>query len=332
LPDTKRQSLSVFIAQKLEAKGLKVKINIGASSFKVDIGILHPDKPQQYILGVMLDGKFYYEAQTANDRETVMPAVLKGLGWNIFRIWTMDWVEHSEKIVSTIVVEVERLRTAEPANSVLEMPMTNDNEEDKKDIIEEGKNSINAATATEAPYRTYLGCVLLPVANGSSETIYEFRNRKLLQEQVREVINTEAPVSKSLLYKRVLQAWNTSRAGARLDAHLSDIIADMNLKQTKHHQPFYWREDQDADNFTEYRINGADKRNFEDIAPEELSAAITEAVQQNLSIEEEELLRYIAKLFGFAKVGRQIEGLLRYAVDMSVKKGKVKRENGRVKV
>lgn len=60
--------------------------------------------------------------------------------------------------------------------------------------------------------------------------------------------------------------------------------------------------------------------------------AITDAVEQYLSIEEEELLRYIAKVFGFLKVGRQIDGLLRYAVDLLVRDGVLKVEGGRVKL
>jgi hypothetical protein len=45
-----KQHLSASISKKLQEKGLEVKCNIGTSGFKVDIGIVHPDKPQQYIL------------------------------------------------------------------------------------------------------------------------------------------------------------------------------------------------------------------------------------------------------------------------------------------
>jgi len=34
------------------------------------------------------------------------------------------------------------------------------------------------------------------------------------------------------------------------------------------------------------------------------------------------LLRYMARMFGFAKVGGQIDALVRYAVDMAEQKGK----------
>jgi hypothetical protein len=71
---------------------------------------------------------------------------------------------------------------------------------------------------------------------------------------------------------------------------------------------------------------------MEDIAPEEILVALQEVVANNLSIEEDELLRYLARTFGFAKVGKQIDTILRYVIDTAVQNGKVKKENGRIKL
>lgn len=63
-----RKQLSESISKRLEEKGLLVKCDIGTSGFKVDVGIVHPDYPQRYILGVIVDGHYYFNASTANDR------------------------------------------------------------------------------------------------------------------------------------------------------------------------------------------------------------------------------------------------------------------------
>ena len=159
--------------------------------------------------------------------------------------------------------------------------------------------------------------------------MYEFQNRNRIKQQIQFLVDTEAPISKSLLYKKVLQAWNTSRAGARLDKHLEGIIKEMNIVQPTHHQPFYWSNNTTLDY---YRSNDIEKRNMEDIAPEEILVALQEVVTNNLSIEEAELLRYLARTFGFAKVGKQIDTILRYVIDTAVQHGKVKRENDRIKL
>ena len=324
-----RQSLSEAIGKRLQEKGLIIKSNIGTSEYKVDVGIVHPDKPQQYILGIILDGYYYYNARTCNDREMVMPSVLKTLGWNIFRIWAMDWHDNADKIVDAIVKKVKHLQTqpeVELEPQVAIEPIVAPEIEPIKTTVEEDV-SISIATNQQP----YIAHILKSIPNANSEMIYDYKHRNRIKQQIQSVVETEAPISKSLLYKKVLQAWNTSRAGARLDKHLEDIINEMNLAQINHYQTFYRTADSNVIP-DYYRSNDVEKRNMEDIAPEEIIVALQEVVTNNLSIEEEELLRYLARTFGFAKVGKQIDSILCYTIDLAVKEGKVKRENGRIKI
>jgi hypothetical protein len=320
-----KQHLSASISKMLQKKGLEVKCNIGTSGFKVDIGIVHPDKPQQYILGIVVDGHYYYNAHTTNDREMVMPSVLKALGWNIHRIWTIDWYENSDKVIDTIIARVKQLQTQpEVKEVVIPEPIVEPAFEPIKVLLEEV-----ATISVASKQKPYDNCVLTSVSNANSETIFEFQNRNIIKQQIQSLVDTEAPISKSLLYKKVLQAWNTSRAGARLDKHLEGIIKEMNIVQTIHHQPFYWSNNTTLEY---YRSNDIEKRIMEDIAPEEVLVALQEVVTNNLSIEEAELLRYLARTFGFAKVGKQIDAILHYVIDTAVQQGKVKRENDRIKL
>lgn len=320
-----KQHLSVSISKKLQEKGFDVKCNIGTSGFKVDIGIVHPNKPQQYILGIVIDGHYYYNAQTTNDREMVMPSVLKALGWNVHRIWTMDWLENATKIIDAIVEKVKHLQTQpDVKEETIEKPVAEPVFEPIKSIpVEVVTNNITTKL------KPYIAASLTSISSANSETIFEFQNRNTIKQHIQSLVDTEAPISKSLLYKKVLQAWNTSRAGARLDKHLEGIIKEMNVVETNHHQPFYWSNNTALDY---YRSNDTEKRNMEDIAPEEVIIALEEVVTNNLSIEENELIRYLARTFGFAKVGKQIDALLRYTIDEAVKQDKVRRENDRIKV
>lgn len=320
-----KQHLSASISKKLHEKGLEVKSNIGTSGFKVDIGIIHPDKPQQYILGVIIDGHYYYSAHTTNDREMIMPSVLKALGWNVYRIWTMDWYENSEKIIDSIIEKVKHLQTQPEImeEKIAELVVVPAFEPIK--AVPEEVSLANVASKQ----KPYVVAALSSVSNANSETIFEFQNRNAIKQQIQSLVDTEAPISKSLLYKKVLQAWNTSRAGARLDKHLEGVIKELSIIQTTHHQPFYWGSNTTLDF---YRSNNIEKRNMEDIAPEEVIVALEEVVTNNLSIEEDELLRYLARTFGFAKVGKQIDTMLRYSIDTAVKQDKVKRENNRIKL
>ncbi len=322
-----RQHLSDSISRRLQEKGFEIKCNIGTSDFKIDIGIVHRDKPQQYILGIVVDGYYYYNAHTTNDREMVMPSVLKSLGWNIHRIWTMDWYENSDKIIETIIEKVKQLYALPEVEEVkVEEPTVTPAFEPVK-AMPVTPVSINL-TKKQKPYIAY---ELAIISNANSETIYDFQNRNIIKQQIQKLVETEAPISKSLLYKKVLQGWNTSRAGARLDKHLEDIIKEMNLVQTLHHQPFFWTASSNT-TFDYYRNNEIEKRNMEDIAPEEVLVALVEVVENNLSIEVDELQRYLARTFGFAKVGKQIDTILTYVIDTAEKNGVVRRENERIKL
>lgn len=321
-----KQYLSASISKKLQEKGYDVKCNIGTSGFKMDIGIVHPDKPQQYILGIVIDGHYYYNAQTTNDREMVMPSVLRVLGWNIHLIWTMDWFENSNKVIDTIVEKIKYLQTLPVVKEeTIAEPIIVPTFEPIKAMMPD-EILTNNNTSKQKPY---VAASLTSVSFANSETIFEFQNRNIIKQQIQSLLDKEAPISKNLLYKKVLQAWNISRVGARLDKHLEEIIKEMNVVEITHHQPFYWSNNTILDY---YRSNDIENRNMEDIAPEEIIVALEEVVTNNLSIEEEELLRYLARTFGFAKVGKQIDTLLRYSTDTAVKQEKVKRENNRIKV
>lgn len=103
------------VANALEEKGWNVHLKIGVSSFRVDIGVVDPDSPSEYIAGIECDGATYNRASTARDRDKLRENVLKELGWNIIRIWSADWwVDRTgslEKLHSRLERILEEKRT-----------------------------------------------------------------------------------------------------------------------------------------------------------------------------------------------------------------------------
>ncbi len=321
--EVQRKHLSDAIAEQLRRKGLNINCNIGTSRFKIDLGIVHPERPQEYILGILLDGYYYYSARTTNDRDRVTPAVLKDLGWNIYRIWTLDWYEDAARIVDAVLVEIERLL------SVGETGATAPDEEPQElPPVAELPETIDPREAG-GKVRGYVIYKPAPVPGASSELIYAAINRDRLKQQIQMIMTAEAPISKSLLYRRLLKAWSISRVSTKLDKHLETVINEMALVQVRHHQVFYWNKNQNPMDY--YRNNGGEKRDIDDIAPEELKVALLDTAARNLSIEEEELLRYMARLFGFAKLGKQVDVRLRYVIGLAIDVGELVREGERLK-
>ncbi len=79
------------VAQALQGLGWEVRTQIGVSSFRVDLGVVDPEQPGRFLAGIECDGATYHRAATARDRDRLREQVLRGLGWQIVRIWSTDW-------------------------------------------------------------------------------------------------------------------------------------------------------------------------------------------------------------------------------------------------
>ncbi len=79
------------VARALIDRGWTVHPQVGVSSFKIDLGIVHPDFPGRYLAGVECDGATYHRSATARDRDKLREQVLRRLGWEILRVWSTDW-------------------------------------------------------------------------------------------------------------------------------------------------------------------------------------------------------------------------------------------------
>lgn len=100
---TKSVSTVEAIADAIRDMGYSVDTNVGRSSFKIDIAVVDPKDKSHYLLGILCDGENYYGTKTERDREIIQPSVLRGLGWSLMRVWSIDWFVNREK-------ELERIR------------------------------------------------------------------------------------------------------------------------------------------------------------------------------------------------------------------------------
>ena len=102
------------VKRALEAKSWVVHPQVGVSYFRVDFGIVHPDKPGVYLCGVEADGAQFHRSATARDRDKLRQSALENLGWRILRIWSTEWWLDSnaaiEKVHRRLLVMLEQDR------------------------------------------------------------------------------------------------------------------------------------------------------------------------------------------------------------------------------
>jgi len=320
-----KASLIESIAKHLEKAGLTVGKNIGTSDYKVDLGIIHPNKKDEYILGILLDGDNYFNIHTTNDRELLAPNVLSALDWNIFRIWTLDWLKNKNEILAQIQEKVKHYSEFGKEEVVIERSLQEEPIKTQNTLQEvENDNSHSLMI----PYEN---AVLERAPYASSESIYFFVNRSVLIKQFIDLVSIEAPISKKYLFRKILILWNTARAGAKLNSYLTEILESIDaITQNETHQVFYWSEVVTPDSLQYYRDNSVIGRSIDDISQEEIKLAILEIIEVNLSLSKDDLVRITSKTFGFMKVGIQIDQFINAAIEQLIESNKVMFSDSRI--
>jgi len=79
------------VARALRERGWDVHPQIGVSAYRIDLGVVHPDRPGAYLAGVECDGASYHSSAYARERDKIRQQVLEGLGWTLLRVWSLDW-------------------------------------------------------------------------------------------------------------------------------------------------------------------------------------------------------------------------------------------------
>ena len=98
----------IAVARALKEKGWEVHPQVGISAYRIDLGIVHPDKPGTYLAGVECDGAMYHSSLYARERDKIRQAVLEKLGWKLFRVWSTDWWTNAPKAADILHVALTK--------------------------------------------------------------------------------------------------------------------------------------------------------------------------------------------------------------------------------
>ncbi|MBT3637453.1 MAG: DUF4011 domain-containing protein [Opitutae bacterium] len=112
-----------WFCERLRSDGYEVDPQVGISGWRVNLGIKSPGKPDEYLCGIELDGASYHLAPGARDRDVGRPLILESKGWNIFRVWSIDFFHDPEAEYSRIVRLIENAKRKE-SESIHTNPQT----------------------------------------------------------------------------------------------------------------------------------------------------------------------------------------------------------------
>ena len=79
------------VAKVVESAGLEAVFQVGVAGYFIDIGVRRREGDRSFLLGIECDGATYHSSKSARDRDRLREEIIKGRGWNLYRIWSTDW-------------------------------------------------------------------------------------------------------------------------------------------------------------------------------------------------------------------------------------------------
>jgi len=325
----RQKSLVDIIADKIREHGFQVNTNIGCSGYRMDIVIVNPEKTSEYILGILCDGANYKAAKTVRDREIIQQEVLKTLGWKIYRVWTMDWWENQAKVMEGILNAITTSKSQVMDDNVAKselLPPHNQNAEWFRESLALNKY----VSPVESKYCIYCESTDLKIVEFPSEEFLNPTKSSIVLAQIMQVVNVEGPISRDQLCRKVLFSWGLSHIGSRINRYFGQLLMELNLESTvSGDKSFIWKPQQVPSKYMSYRLNDL---NAEDISAEELSVAVKEILEQQISLTKEDLAREMARLFGFKRAGEKVSTAMNRGIEMAIQRGFAKEDRGRIAV
>ena len=317
--------LEKSIAQALAQDGVVAESQVGFSGYRVDLAVQDPDMPGHYLLGVEYDGANYRSAKSARDRDGVRPAVLKGLGWKLHRIWSTDWWLQRSKEIVKLKAAIEQARNdrikikAEdfvPSNR----PTSNDNTQSTppanpaENWISPERISAETVLSGQSIFTRYEPNDL-HVAGKITDPV----NALQVRELVRSIVNVEAPILFDSLCSRISAFWGVKRAGSRIQKLIMKEIIDSNLPLIKSgNRTFIWTPVLLEMPMDRFRVPDDESiaRQANEICPEEIAGAARQILIANISMNEEDLTRETANIFGIRRLGTKVRRFIKEGIDL----------------
>ncbi|MDX2193330.1 MAG: DUF4011 domain-containing protein [Gemmatimonadales bacterium] len=100
----------IAVAMALQARGYEARAQVGVAGYFIDLAVVDPSKPGDFLLGIECDGATYHSAKSARDRDRLRQRQLESLGWTLHRIWSTDWFKDPDGQMERLVRRIEELR------------------------------------------------------------------------------------------------------------------------------------------------------------------------------------------------------------------------------
>ena len=329
------------VCDALRDKGYTVHPQVGCSGYRVDLGIVDPERQGRYLLGIECDGANYHRSKTARDRDKLRESILIGLGWTIHRVWSTDWWEKPDDELVRIEAAIEAARQAavipkpiaKPAAQAVAATPLLVGIEPVVEIAQDVQLSQRPVLPAEPRLPVYEPFVVAEI-KGTPDDFYDARADGSIRGLIEAVVSKEGPVSLDLVAHRVAEHWAVGRVTSRAVRRIEVLAGRANVRVARENDGvFIWELFHDPKSFTLFRIPGKNehsKRDAEHLPPQEVANAALYVLEQHISLPVADLVRETARLLGYQRTGTTVDKAMKSGISFLLKNGAAKEESGMV--
>ena len=293
----------------LRDNGFTVDTQVGCSGYRIDLGLRQPDS-SNYLMAIECDGATYHRSRNARDRDSLRQRVLENMGWRFYRIWSTDWYRNK-------TVEKERLlqaaRDAVAAGRSKKETNYRRVQQDTITVTEEAERRfVTKENAASFEFPKYKQLDAIRVVQ---------KHNYALQPAVREILETEAPLSEEFLLKRIVYLFQREKVTKVVVDQFNDLMRRCETMGIIRRNGFLYLQGKNDFNF---KVPG-DRREIKYISIEELANGLYTLIKQNVTATREGLYKTMTNLLGFNRTGDAIVARFDEAL-LLLKKGNIIKE------
>ncbi len=316
----------------LRQRGHEVHTQVGCSGYRIDLAVVDPAAAGRYLLGIECDGASYHSAATARDRDRLRASVLRGLGWELHRVWSTDfWLDPAGELARVDAsIAAAKVRAAMPPP-----------------VVEARKiEAVAPPVATPAPEAAPAPAVVLAAddpdgarpyvvkelaAAGTPEQFQSAAGLRVVRDQATVLLLAEGPLVFDRLARTIAASFDLSRLTDRVRERVraalpADVVVDGDV---------VWRDAAQRDAFRGFRVprDGEDaSRTAEELPAVEVGNAMRWLLQQHQALAADDLAREAARCFGITRLGAVVKDVMAQALAALVAAGGAVRDGDFVRL
>ncbi len=279
-------SVASFLADDLRKIGYSVTENLGNSTFKIDLAVASKEDPDNYILGVLFDNERSAK-MSCRDRYVNETNVLQRLSWHLLSLYSVEYLDHKEEVIKTVV---------NAYNEAVHKKEAGEDDSPKTSSSPLFIPRPHQAPKNVRPYEK------MPELKSSRADFCPVEVTFL-----QDVINTEYPISSSLLNQRIREAYDKERIGSVLKAEIAKLLEQLNPSvENCGSRVFYYPRGYDPLNYHFWRKSDdkVPERKAVDISFIEIGNCAYDILLEQGSMSIDDLAKAVSLAFGYAVLSK----------------------------